>query len=88
MLSFSRILCSARLWFQVDGGGGGDELAICQNLGPFSGTLNMGGCQNDGPFLDPYYNTAPNIEGTPKRDHNFDNHPYDVEASSQKGAIV
>ena len=24
----------------------------------------MVGCQNDGPFLDPYYN------------HNFDNHPY------------
>ena len=28
------------------------------------------------PFLDPYYNTAPNIKGNPKRDHNFDNHPY------------
>ena len=24
-------------------------------------TYHMGGCQNDGPFLDPYYNTAPNI---------------------------
>ena len=23
--------------------------------------LHMGGCQNYGPFLDPYYNTAPNI---------------------------
>ena len=23
--------------------------------------LDMGGCQNDGLFLDPYYNTAPNI---------------------------
>ena len=22
---------------------------------------NMRGCQNYGPFLDPYYNTAPNI---------------------------
>ena len=21
----------------------------------------MGGCQNYGPFVDPYYNTAPNI---------------------------
>ena len=21
--------------------------------------FNMGGCQNDGPFLGPYYNTAP-----------------------------
>ena len=36
----------------------------------------MGGCQNYGPFLGPYYNTAPNIKGTPKRDHNFDNRPY------------
>ena len=23
----------------------------------------MGGCQNYGPFLDPHYNTAPNIYG-------------------------
>ena len=36
---------------------------------------HMGGCQKYGPFLDPYSNTAPNIQGTPKRDHNFDNHP-------------
>ena len=27
---------------------------------------HMGGCQNYGPFLDPYYNTAPNISGTQK----------------------
>ena len=26
----------------------------------------MGGCQNCGPFLDPYSNTAPNIWGTQK----------------------
>ena len=26
----------------------------------------MGDCQNYGPFLDPYYNTAPNIQGTQK----------------------
>ena len=26
----------------------------------------MGGCQNYGPFLDAYYNTAPNISGTKK----------------------
>ena len=26
----------------------------------------MGGCQNYGPFLVPYYNTAPNIQGTQK----------------------
>ena len=26
----------------------------------------MGGCQNYGPFLGPYYSTAPNIEGTQK----------------------
>ena len=38
----------------------------------------MGGCQNYGPFLDPYYNTGPNtgpILGDPKRDHNFDKPP-------------
>ena len=26
----------------------------------------MGGCQNQGPVLGPYYNTAPNIYGTQK----------------------
>ena len=26
----------------------------------------MGGCQNDGPFLGPYYTTAPNIKGIRK----------------------
>ena len=44
----------------------------------------MGGCQNYGPFLDPHYNTAPNIWGTPKRDHNFDNHPYDFFCMSSR----
>ena len=37
----------------------------------------MGDCQNYGPFLGPYYNTGPNL-GDPKRDHNFDNPPYDA----------
>ena len=32
----------------------------------------MGGCQNYGPFLDPYCNMALVF---PKRNHNFDNHP-------------
>ena len=36
--------------------------------------MQMGDCQNDGPFLGPYYNTGPNL-GDPKRDHNFDNPP-------------
>ena len=35
----------------------------------------MGGCQNYGPFLGPWYYTAPVFRG-PKGDHNFDNHPY------------
>ena len=39
----------------------------------------MGGCQNYGPFVGPYYNTAPIIYGTPKRDLNFDNHPISLE---------
>ena len=34
----------------------------------------MGGGQNYGPFLGPYYNTALNYLGYPKRDHDFDNH--------------
>ena len=28
--------------------------------------IYMGGCQNYGLLLDPYYNTAPNIQGTQK----------------------
>ena len=28
------------------------------------------------PFLDPHYNTAPSIQRTPKRNHDFDNHPH------------
>ena len=35
----------------------------------------MGGCQNYGPVLGPYYNTAPIIVGYPKRDLNVDNYP-------------
>ena len=37
----------------------------------------MGDCQNYGPFLGPYCNTGPNLRD-PKRDHNFDNLPYEV----------
>ena len=40
----------------------------------------MEDCQNYGPFLGPYYSTGPNTGpnlGDPKRDHNFDNLPYD-----------
>ena len=47
--------------------------------------LNMGDCQNYGPFLGPYYNTGPNTEpnlGDPKRDHNFDNYPYIINGGS------
>ena len=36
--------------------------------------LNVGDCQNYGPFLGPYKKTGPNL-GDPKRDHNFDNPP-------------
>ena len=49
-----------------------DEL--CNMLDQFW-CWHVGGCQNYGPFLGPYYNTAPNIFGYPKRDHSFDNHP-------------
>ena len=36
---------------------------------------HMGGCQNYGPFLGPYYDTGPNLRD-PKKDHNVDNPPY------------
>ena len=42
----------------------------------------MRDCQNYGPFLGPYDNTGPNTGpnlGDPKRDHNFDNPPHDME---------
>ena len=38
----------------------------------------MSGCQDYGPFLDPYYNTAPNNLGYPEKDHNFDNYPCGI----------
>ena len=38
--------------------------------------IHMAGCQNYGPFLGPYCNTAPNISGTEKRGPNFHNYPY------------
>ena len=37
----------------------------------------VGGCQNYGPLLDPYYNTAPPA----KKDHNFDSHPYRIDVN-------
>ena len=41
----------------------------------------MGGCQNYGPFLGPYYTTGLNTGlnlGDPKWDHNFDIPPYSL----------
>ena len=35
----------------------------------------MGGCQNYGPFLGPYYSTAPINLGYPNTDPSFDNYP-------------
>ena len=37
----------------------------------------MGGCQNYGPFLGTLNIRCRIILGYPKRDHNFDNHPYE-----------
>ena len=37
---------------------------------------HMGGCQHQGPFLGILNNRCRIIIGTPKRDHNFDNHPH------------
>ena len=50
--------------------------------------IYMGGCQNYGSFLDPYYNTAPNISGTPKKGPNFDNHPYEGLQGNSRGHSV
>ena len=36
----------------------------------------MGGCQSYGPFLGTLNIRGRIIIGDPKRDHNFDNHPY------------
>ena len=38
----------------------------------------MGGCQNYGPFLGTLNIRCRSIVGIQKRDHNFDNHPYNV----------
>ena len=56
------------------------EVAVCEHAARFHNIslvfVDMGGCQNYGPFvgypkyLVPYYNRVP------KKDHNFDNHPY------------
>ena len=43
----------------------------------------MGDCQNYGPCLGPYYNTGANL-GDPKRDHDFDNPPYDSAQAKQR----
>ena len=51
---------------------------LSEEGGCFEGPQILGGCEKYGPFLDPYYNTAPNTWGTQKRDHNSDNHPFGV----------
>ena len=38
--------------------------------------LDMGGCQNDGPFWGTLNMRCRTITGIQKRDHNFDNHPH------------
>ena len=42
--------------------------------------INMGGCPNYGLFLGAANIRCRIIIGIQKRDHNFDNHPYDLEA--------
>ena len=44
----------------------------------------LGSCQNYGPFLGTLNNRCRIIKGTPKRDHNFDNHPFGTSSSSIK----
>ena len=59
--------------------------ALNPNSGLKGQQKHVGGCQNYGPFLGPYYNTAPNILGYPKRDHNFDNYPCEELSASARG---
>ena len=47
----------------------------------------MGDCQNYGPFLGPL-NWAPYYNRDPKRDHNFDNPPYDSYRYSLLGSAT
>ena len=43
------------------------SIPIMKYSHPMLDVLHMGGCQNYGPFLDPYCNTATNIWATQKR---------------------
>ena len=56
------------------------EVSLALNIRTMPGIshedIQMRDCQKYGPFLNPYYNTGPNL-GDPKRDHNFDNPPDD-----------
>ena len=56
--------------------GNGTPLRPKSELQPPDEKSHMCGCQNCGSFLGPYSNTAPIFFGYPKRDHSFDNHPY------------
>ena len=40
----------------------------------------MGGCENYGPFLGTLKYWVPYKYKDPKRDHNFDNHPYGMDS--------
>ena len=46
----------------------GYRVRVSSLVGLSSIRVHVGGCQNYGPFLGPYYNTAPNIKGTQKGD--------------------
>ena len=61
--SCSYKLSEAHSW-PVLGVAGRGSKATASSEGPWSvscGELDMGGCQNYGPFVDPYCNTATNI---------------------------
>ena len=49
---------------------------VCQL--PAACRQDLGGCQNYGPFLGTLNIRGRIIIGTPKRDHNFDTHPFKV----------
>ena len=55
------------------------EKGLLQESLEFERGAYMGSCNNYGPFLGTLNNRCRIIIGTPKREHNFDNHPYGFE---------
>ena len=67
------------LWLLLSSCQDGPEVGLPR--GPFIDPClgrHMGGCQNYGPLLGPLNTRCLFMVGTPKKGHNFDNHPYGI----------